>query len=78
MAALADEVRVDVKVTVGDDAEVGVPASVEVEGVAVTTYEPRVAARPRGVADAGGFACVAVGVAGLGAVVGAVLFRLKQ
>ncbi|BAF27609.1 Os11g0151200 [Oryza sativa Japonica Group] len=49
-AALADEVRVDVEVAVGDDAEVGVPPAMEVEGVAVAADEPRVAARPRHVA----------------------------
>ncbi|GJM87997.1 hypothetical protein PR202_ga04008 [Eleusine coracana subsp. coracana] len=45
-AALADEVGVDVEVAVGDDAEVGVPAAVEEEGVAVAADEARVAARP--------------------------------
>jgi hypothetical protein len=45
VAALADEVRVDVEVAVGDDAEVGVLAAMEVERVAVAADEPRVAAR---------------------------------
>ncbi|GJN13777.1 hypothetical protein PR202_gb00519 [Eleusine coracana subsp. coracana] len=45
-AALADEVGVDVEVAVGDDAEVGVPAAVEEEGVAVAADEAWVTARP--------------------------------
>jgi hypothetical protein len=41
---VADEVGVDVEARVGDDAEVLVLASVEVEGVAVAAGEARVAA----------------------------------
>jgi hypothetical protein len=43
-AALADEVRVAVQVGVGDQAEVGVPAAVEQELVAVAADEARVVA----------------------------------
>jgi hypothetical protein len=46
--ALADEVRVDVEVGVGDEAEVLVGASVEVEGDPVTAHDLGVSAHATG------------------------------
>ena len=47
VAALANEVRIDVEVAVGDDTEVGVRAAVEVERIAVAADEAWVTTRSR-------------------------------